>query len=298
MKFLLEGQVKGFMLNLMMYNINHFESFARDGQALMAAVRGKIQAKLKEKRETVLIKRNGKEVALQIDKEKEQKQMNRVSNLVKKDFNALFVDVEKKALDDKIGEDTDLVLRKRALANQHYNEREGILLKLTMILGAKCLRGILFVEALLEKIKVIKDVFLHQIEAGAEVYIPRELSQDPLPASYRYYDPILAIISENLSSGKREILALKQKVAHKLHFEGDLWRRFLLKTGVIEDPQEAKEKLVLRYTALNKKPPVGVDHHTSHHTKTLQRSRYIRLEDSIDKRFVLESQQKKALMRK
>ena len=104
-----------------------------------------------------------------------------------------------------------------------------------MILGAKCLRGILFVEALLEKVKVIKEVFLYQIEEGNEVFVPYDLSQDHLAASYRYYDPIIAIISENVSNSKREILALKQKVAHKLHFEGDLLRKFSIKVGVIDD---------------------------------------------------------------
>jgi hypothetical protein len=45
-----------------------------------------------------------------------------------------------------------------------------------MILGCKSLRGILFVEVLLEKIKKVKESFLYEIEKGDETYIPRDLS--------------------------------------------------------------------------------------------------------------------------
>ena len=71
MKFLLQGQVKGFMMNLMMYNIHNFKSNGSDSHTIMAAVRSKIQLKLKEKREVVFIKKFGKEVEVSIDKKKE-----------------------------------------------------------------------------------------------------------------------------------------------------------------------------------------------------------------------------------
>jgi hypothetical protein len=78
-----------------------------------------------------------------------------------------------------------------------------------MILGCKCMKGIMFVEVLLLKLKMIKEVFMYEIESGAETFIPKDLSQDILPMSYKFYDPIIAIVQENVSNTKREILALK-----------------------------------------------------------------------------------------
>ena len=49
-------------------------------------------------------------------------------------------------------------------------------------------------EVLLLKIKMVKEVFMYEVESGAETFIPKDLSQDILPMSYRYYDPIIAII--------------------------------------------------------------------------------------------------------
>lgn len=43
-----------------------------------------------------------------------------------------------------------------------------------------------------------------QIEDGDEVYIPRELSQDNLPSSFRFYDPIMVSVQYMCSEGARE----------------------------------------------------------------------------------------------
>ena len=79
-----------------------------------------------------------------------------------------------------------------------------------MILGMKAIKGILYVEALLKKIKMVKNFQLFDIEKGNQILIPQELSQSNLPYSFRYYDPIIAIIQENVSDYRREHLAFKQ----------------------------------------------------------------------------------------
>lgn len=78
-----------------------------------------------------------------------------------------------------------------------------------MILACKSLRGILYVEVLLERFKTIKELFIHEVEEGCETFIPKDLSQDHLPMSFRYYDPVIAIVSEHVSHLKRENLTLK-----------------------------------------------------------------------------------------
>lgn len=72
-----------------------------------------------------------------------------------------------------------------------------------MILSLKSLSGILYIQALLEKINQIKNRFLFEIEDGIEAFIPKELSMDHLPLSFWYYDPILSIVAENISTEKR-----------------------------------------------------------------------------------------------
>ena len=78
-----------------------------------------------------------------------------------------------------------------------------------MILGVRAISGILYIEALLKKIQLVKEILIYDIEQGNETFIPQELSQDNLPHSFRYYDPIIAIVQENISDTKREHLAFK-----------------------------------------------------------------------------------------
>jgi hypothetical protein len=40
--------------------------------------------------------------------------------------------------------------------------------------------------------------------------IPEELSQDDMPLSFRYYDPIIILIQERLSNDRREFFKVKK----------------------------------------------------------------------------------------
>ena len=63
-----------------------------------------------------------------------------------------------------------------------------------MMLGLKCLQGDLYLVALLEKIKLSKEVFLYDIEQGDETYIPDDINQNNFSLSFQYYDPTIALI--------------------------------------------------------------------------------------------------------
>ena len=45
-----------------------------------------------------------------------------------------------------------------------------------MIIGLKCLRGEMYLKALIEKIRKIKEVFVYDVEKGYATYIPSEIS--------------------------------------------------------------------------------------------------------------------------
>ena len=97
--------------------------------------------------------------------------------MMKKSFDEMFLHSHHKTLDFGVGADC----REKQLIDNikkklKFNHMTEIVLKYKMILGCKCLRGVLFVEVLLEKIKLMKNIFMYDIELGHETFIPRDLS--------------------------------------------------------------------------------------------------------------------------
>ena len=54
-----------------------------------------------------------------------------------------------------------------------------------------------------------KQLFLLDIEQGSEVYIPKSFNQSDLPISFRYYDPIMKIVEDEMSDEKKMYFKLK-----------------------------------------------------------------------------------------
>ena len=52
---------------------------------------------------------------------------------------------------------------------------------------------------MLRRIELAKELFMLEVETGKEVFIMKDLTMDHFPYSMRYYDPILAIVQENIS---------------------------------------------------------------------------------------------------
>jgi len=53
---------------------------------------------------------------------------------------------------------------------------------------------LLYIMVINKKIEIVKKLFIMDIEIGNVMQIPRELSQEALPASFRFYDPIIRLI--------------------------------------------------------------------------------------------------------
>ena len=71
-----------------------------------------------------------------------------------------------------------------------------------LLLKLGVLDGELLIKILLRSIYVQKKIFTLKIEQGLEVLIPKELSQERFPYSFRFYDPIFEIIREHISPEK------------------------------------------------------------------------------------------------
>ena len=68
-----------------------------------------------------------------------------------------------------------------------------------MVIKLKITSGMSFIKLILNRIKLQREVFIIEIEQGNQVLVPPYLSQDSLPCSFRYYDPIIRIIQDNIS---------------------------------------------------------------------------------------------------
>lgn len=66
--------------------------------------------------------------------------------------------------------------------------------QLNLFINLRLISGPRYIEALLARIRLSKEMFLLDLQQGMEVLIPYELSQDHLPMSYRFYDFILQFI--------------------------------------------------------------------------------------------------------
>ena len=83
-------------------------------------------------------------------------------------------------------------------------------------------------------------------EKGIEILIPTEFRQDDLPISLKYYDPILSIISENLSGFRKQTFLLKKYLGfmfadndNKIKREGFIEKQYY-KNKAIEDSKDKK----------------------------------------------------------
>ena len=74
------------------------------------------------------------------------------------------------------------------------NFKKDVVTKLKMVTTSGSIKGMMYIEAMIYKIKLIKELFIYELECGFECIIPKELSQDTFPFSFRYYDPIIAIV--------------------------------------------------------------------------------------------------------
>lgn len=49
-------------------------------------------------------------------------------------------------------------------------------------------------RVILKRIQLVKELLIINLQSKEEVFIPKELSMLTLPASFRYYDPMIRIV--------------------------------------------------------------------------------------------------------
>lgn len=81
---------------------------------------------------------------------------------------------------------------------------QNILMCVNLINKLRAVHGCIYLHSLIKREELVKQLFIMDVEEGGEILIPRELSQDQLPQSFRYYDPILNIIMDNFTQERVE----------------------------------------------------------------------------------------------
>ena len=71
------------------------------------------------------------------------------------------------------------------------------------------LKDYFYIKAFLLKIELTKQLFTLEIQQGTEVLIPRQFSQEDIPWSFRYYDPIMSIVDGMLSPDSKQFFNLR-----------------------------------------------------------------------------------------
>lgn len=132
-------------------------------------------------------------------------------------------------------------------------------LKISLLMQLKMVSGILFIKTLLRKIYLEKILFIQEIEMEQEVFIPYTLSQDHLPLSMRFYDPILHIVDLEISDDKKEFFySTNQKMLEKFrktNFKQILKDRFF--------GSEKGNKMTFKHAIVNQKEFNQINHHQS-----------------------------------
>jgi hypothetical protein len=67
-----------------------------------------------------------------------------------------------------------------------------------MMMDMKLISGLLYIDAIRKRIEIAKELLILEIEQGNETLINKELSQDGLPSSFRYYDSVLRLINDKI----------------------------------------------------------------------------------------------------
>ena len=149
-------------------------------------------------------------------------------------------------------------------------------MKLSLMIKLRAVQGEMLIHVILKSINTARKIFFMQIEDGEEVFIPKELSQDGLPFSFRFYDPVLISIQAFCSEAAREKFQLKNKIALERYVADDL-----VMTVIDKLQSEGGLKVEHKHKVLKSRSLDILDPLNSEHVSSLQRSKYVSVEKDL-----------------
>ena len=82
-------------------------------------------------------------------------------------------------------------------------------MKMKLLIQLRAVHGELYIHILLRLIDICKKLLVTSLENGEEAYITDEISPYKLPASFRFYDSILIIVTEGISDDAKTTFHIK-----------------------------------------------------------------------------------------
>ena len=81
--------------------------------------------------------------------------------------------------------------------------------RISLLIRLRIVEGPMFVHSLLEVIRLNKHILSLQLEQGIEIPIPKQLDLKHLPLSFQYYDCILGMVRDRISSQQKHLIFKK-----------------------------------------------------------------------------------------
>ena len=85
------------------------------------------------------------------------------------------------------------MMKKNDMHKFTKRRNELILCRLMLVTQLRIAGGPRYIMCVLERLKFVKQNFVLELEQGKETMIPKALSTEILPQSFRYYDPLIKI---------------------------------------------------------------------------------------------------------
>lgn len=94
-------------------------------------------------------------------------------------------------------------------------------------------------------IKMIKQKFILELLQGKEISIPRQLMQQDLPTSFKYYDPIILFLNDFIEEQQKVAFTTQRRIYYDNLLEKDITH------SVKHLAEPAKDKMHFQMTNLN-----------------------------------------------
>ena len=163
-----------------------------------------------------------------------------------------------------------IIKRKRQQMNQQLSKCNRKLVGIEFLLGFVTLQGLYYLKAIKRKFELKEQILAIYIEHSNEVFIPNELCMDDLPLSFQYYDSIIFKLKNHIALDRQEFHAEKTKSKIDTYLQKNINMAIVKNLTAEEDGKHHQKFKKVNYQKIN-----FLDHHDTHHTLSLQRSRYL-----------------------
>lgn len=104
--------------------------------------------------------------------------------------------------------------------------------------------------------------------------------------SYQYYDSILNHAQSTASVETKEYFKFKNNFRFNFYKNGNFQQKLFEKLGLTDKPfdeNDTTNKLTFKHKIVNEKENNLVNHHTSQHAKGLQKSKYLVIDENMER---------------